>query len=208
MLKRFLMMGLFLFGCQTRAYVAKEEPSRDSALTVSLQVEATASTALTRRTLAPGGELHSGDDFSLRIFVDRPVYVYAVQYSATGWSSRLFPAAGDRVLQPGSILALPDAGKTYHLDNNPGRERIYVVASTHPMGAATCARLRLRCAPSTQEELTRGEAPPPPPPPPPDGVPDRERRVELLMEEQKYTLRQRSDPNGLALLSFTFEHLP
>ena len=48
---------------------------------------------------------------ALRVAVDRPLHVYVVRYSATGWSTQLFPTSEDRPLQPGEPLELSEPGE-------------------------------------------------------------------------------------------------
>lgn len=207
-----ILAGLFLhISCAPRAVVTGP-PSPREVYTLSLQVEATGRADAVPRVIAPGAILHNGDRFALRIAVDRPLHVYVVRYSATGWSMQLFPTSEDRPLQPGEPLNLPTTGNSYRLDDNPGREEIHVLASPRLLDAPTCARLRLPCTKAPAAELVRGEdqppPEPPPPPPPPDGVPDSERPTEVLREGQTYTLRQRSLVADQSILKFAFEHRP
>lgn len=205
-----ILAGLCLpMSCAQRAVVA-DPPSPGESYTLSLQVEATGRADAVPRIIAPGEVLHNGDRFALQIGVDRPLYVYVVRYSATGWSTKLFPTSEDRTLQPGEPLRLPTTGNSYRLDDNPGREELHVLASPRPLDGPTCARLRLPCAKASAAELVRGEdqPEPPPPPPPPDGVPDSERPTEVLREGRQYTLRQRSPVADQAILRFSFDHRP
>lgn len=207
-----ILAGLFFpISCAQRGVVPDPQSPRD-AYTLSLQVEATSHADAIPRIIAPGEVLHNGDRFALRVAVDRPLHVYVVRYSATGWSTQLFPTSEDRPLQPGEPLHLPTTGNTYRLDENPGREEIHVLASPRLLDAPTCARLRLPCTKAPSAELVRGEdqppPEPPPPPPPPDGVPDSERPTEVLRDGPQYTLRQRSPLADQAILKFIFEHRP
>lgn len=184
-----------------------DAPATD--FSVSLQIDALGKADVAPRTIKPGEVLHSGDHFSLGVAVDAPRQVYVVRYAQSGWSTQLFPRGTDASVKPGASLRLPLEGSAYRLDDTEGTEVLYVAASSQPMSRTLCGELRLPCLHELGDDPVRGEPPPPPPPPPPpDGVPDAQRKPELIFENKQYTLRQRSDRAGLALLKFAFEHRP
>lgn len=100
---------------------------------VSLQVKTPTQVGVGWRALAPGDELTIGDRFALRIEVSAPVYLYVSQRSPGGQLVALLPPEGTAPAQvaPGLVTQLPSGdGAWFQLDDKPGEEDLYVVAST------------------------------------------------------------------------------
>lgn len=192
--------GLLFSAC------AHSPASGFGAFSISLQIEAQGRGETARRTLAPGQELHSQDSYALKLRGDKPLYVYVVRYSATAWSTRMFPLRGDFQLNPDEWLRLPADKKDYQLDDKVGDETLYVVASRAPIDADTCKRLRLLCDKPGASPRSDNEDPPPPAP---DTTPPEASDPEVVKAGEELTAVQKSDKTkDVAILRFPFKHLP
>jgi hypothetical protein len=80
--------------------------------------------------------LRTGDIIELFVLVNQPAYVYVVQFFPDGTSAVLFPETGDRLVQPGGELRIPETGSDLQLDEHTGAENIYVLASREPVAKA------------------------------------------------------------------------
>lgn len=95
---------------------------------------------LTRSTrtipLSPGSVLYSGDAFFVNVRTNRSAFIYLIGYDSQGELAQLFPADGlipANPLQGKETYRIPD-GKAWPLDENPGAETIFLVASEGPVG--------------------------------------------------------------------------
>jgi hypothetical protein len=90
--------------------------------------------------------LPSGSHVAFGLEVSRPAYVYLFQKSANGQVHVLFPDARIAVtnpIAPGAPLQIPQGGASFKLDDKDlGTERVYVVASLHPVTALGAAAER------------------------------------------------------------------
>lgn len=201
-----------LYGCA--AATSSNRPSSGQRLTLTVQVATMERSQVGSRPIAPNETLHTGDTLSIKAKVDQPAYVYAVLYSEKGWSTVLSSQDKVSLVQPGSIVKMPEQAEA-QLDSNVGDEQIVVVALLHPIDAATCALLRMPCPSRTEQILTRGGEPPPPPPPPPPSPPPtppglgpHERNGRLETDFEQHQVQIQSDETGRALLRFPFKHAP
>jgi CHAT domain-containing protein len=83
-----------------------------------------------------GGTLRSGDEFQVHVKSNSGAYVYIILYDSRGHASKLFP--DPKIEQPGFVTALnevaiPDKHLWFWLDNYPGIETIYALASAEPL---------------------------------------------------------------------------
>jgi CHAT domain/Domain of unknown function (DUF4384) len=83
-----------------------------------------------------GGVLRSGDQFQVHVESDRSACIYVLLYDSLGHASQLFP--DPKIEEPGFIsphqkLAVPDKNLWYWLDDHPGAETIYALASAKPL---------------------------------------------------------------------------
>ena len=83
-----------------------------------------------------GSSLRSRDNFQVHLETDRPAYVYILIYDSQNKASQLFPDA--KIEQSGYVsagkqLVLPGRDLWFWLDESPGTETIYVLASEKPM---------------------------------------------------------------------------
>ena len=88
------------------------------------------------RTLEPGSVLKSGWYYAVAVKVSRTAHVYVYQLDSMGKVSRLFPRPSFPELvnpvEPGKWVWSPPAGYRSRLDDNTGREVIFVVAASRP----------------------------------------------------------------------------
>ena len=73
----------------------------------------------------PGGELKSGDYFRFQTKIDKDAYVYVIFQDSSGAIQSLEKG----FIAGGKSFFLPDGDKWYHLDENTGTEKIYLLAS-------------------------------------------------------------------------------
>lgn len=200
------MLAFYAASCAKSSIKLESPRTTGQRLTLSVQVEVSSPNLAQKFTIAPGDTLHSGDSFAIMVWVDRPAYVTAVQYSPTGWSRLLNSEEAKGWASAQEPFRIPEGTEAFKLDSNPGDEYLMILASMHPLDSAQAKWLRL--PPTTLEtSLTRGgNPPPPPPPPPPDGVSAGRRDGELLFRQNRTTLRKVADDTGTALLRFSFKH--
>jgi hypothetical protein len=106
----------------------------DSPLTLSIRVQTKEGSAL--RSLADGETLRTGDVIQFMVAVDRPAYVYIVQYFADGSAAVLHPEGGDAQLKPGYEARIPEPGQVFKLVPPAGAEVVYFIASQKTLGEA------------------------------------------------------------------------
>jgi CHAT domain-containing protein len=83
-----------------------------------------------------GGVLRSGDGFQVHVETDRASHVHVLLFDSSGSASQLFP--DPKIHQPGFVegahkMAIPDKDLWFWLDESPGTETVYVLASEEPM---------------------------------------------------------------------------
>jgi hypothetical protein len=86
--------------------------------------------------VSEGASLRSGDQFQVRIKSDHSAYLYLILYDSRGQASQLFPDT--KIEHPGFVtahseIAVPDKHLWFWLDNHPGTETIYALASQAPL---------------------------------------------------------------------------
>jgi CHAT domain/Domain of unknown function (DUF4384) len=109
-------------------------PLRLSMLVIGQRKEADGS--FTEIIVREGGMLRSGDQFQVRINSNPSAYVYIILYDSHCHASELFP--DPKIEQPGFVtahneVAIPDKHLWFWLDNYPGIETIYGLASVKPL---------------------------------------------------------------------------
>jgi len=88
-----------------------------------------------------GTVLHSRDQFQIRFTPVSDCWVYVFLFDSTGKSETLFPYPGIKLgnfCRGGVSYTVPDpappiASRWFYLDENPGTETLYIVASYEPM---------------------------------------------------------------------------
>jgi hypothetical protein len=83
-----------------------------------------------------GSVLRSRDHFQVHLETNRPSHVYVLLFDSQGRASQLFP--DPKIGQPGFIeggrrIAIPEKDLWFWLDEHPGTETVYVLASEEPM---------------------------------------------------------------------------
>jgi CHAT domain-containing protein len=83
-----------------------------------------------------GSLLRSLDHFQVHVETNRAAQIYVLLFDSQGQASQLFP--DPKIEQPGFIdagrrIAIPDKDLWFWLDEQPGTETVYVLASEEPM---------------------------------------------------------------------------
>jgi len=83
-----------------------------------------------------GSVLQSRDHFQVHVETNRSSHIYVLLFDSEGSASQLFP--DPKIEQPGFVeagrkIAIPDRDLWFWLDERPGTETVYVVASEQPM---------------------------------------------------------------------------
>ena len=73
----------------------------------------------------PNGQMMSGDYFRFQVKIDNDAYVYVVFQDSSG--AILSMETG--FVSGGTELSIPDGDNCFHLDDNTGTEKLYLVAS-------------------------------------------------------------------------------
>jgi hypothetical protein len=73
----------------------------------------------------PGGNIMSGDYFRFQVTIDNDAIVYALFQDSAG----AIQAMEVGFVAGGTELSLPDGDNWFHLDDNVGTEKLYLVAS-------------------------------------------------------------------------------
>lgn len=86
--------------------------------------------------ISEGGVLRSYDNLQVHLETNRPAYIYVLLYDSQGKASQIFPDS--KLDQPwyvegGRKIVAPSKDLWFWLDENPGTETIYVLASEKPM---------------------------------------------------------------------------
>ena len=86
--------------------------------------------------ITEGSILRSYDNLQVHLETNRPAYVYILLYDSQGKASQIFP--DPKIDQRGSVegerkIVVPSKDLWFWLDENPGTETIYVLASEKPM---------------------------------------------------------------------------
>jgi hypothetical protein len=129
-----------------------------------------------------GDALKTADEVEMFVGVSEPAYVYVVQFFADGTSAVLYPqpcppagqprppnGCGDVLAKPGTELRIPEAGDAFALDDNPGSEHVYFVASREPITKAD------KAIAGVIDNVRKSAAEPPKPAPAPKTTPPRRR---------------------------------
>ena len=73
----------------------------------------------------PGGKIMSGDYFRFQVTIDNDAFVYVVFQDSSG----IIQSMEKGFIASGSDLSLPDGVNWFHLDDNTGVEKLYLLAS-------------------------------------------------------------------------------
>jgi CHAT domain-containing protein len=86
--------------------------------------------------VSEGGVMRSYDNFQVHLEVSRPTYVYILIYDSQGKAEQLFPDAKidhPEFIESARKVVIPRRDLWFWLDEHPGTETIYVLASEKPM---------------------------------------------------------------------------
>jgi hypothetical protein len=83
-----------------------------------------------------GSVLQSRDHFQIHVETNKRAYIYVLLFDSRGQATQLFP--DPKIEQSGYLdgvrkIAVPDKDLWFWLDENPGTETVYVLASEEPM---------------------------------------------------------------------------
>lgn len=101
---------------------------------LSFQLVVTGGEGTAARGVPNRVELPSGTRFAVRLVAEQPAYVYAWHRGdgPTAKAERILPAEGGAATQalPQAPIVLPAEGQWFSLDDKPGKEYFYAIAST------------------------------------------------------------------------------
>lgn len=83
-----------------------------------------------------GSVLQSRDHFQVHVETNKPSHVYVLLFDSQGQAAQLFPdpkIEHPGFLESGRKVVVPDKDLWFWLDENPGTETVYVLASEEPM---------------------------------------------------------------------------
>ena len=167
-MRRSVLTGALLVtgwvGCVASPRRAAEPITLERAV-VHVELRAEVERAGERRGVRLGEALRTGDRIALFLRVDRPSHVVVVQFSSDRGAAVLFPVSGlDVAVAPGDEVRVPAAGQWFELDEVPGEESVFVVASPHLLAEVDAELDRVVAA-------VRANVPPEPPPGADEGAP-------------------------------------
>lgn len=176
--------------------------------------------------------LQSGDYFAYYVRVDKAAYVYVLQFSPDNRAKVLFPDGDPAKIEAGKESRIPtESAVWFQLDQTPGQEYLYIVASSQrleiadPALAAIVQDIRVSSqtpapslAPSLAPASTPSSAPSSAPRPAPHPAPPRARSEWKMPFKAKgvNTVRisagdvslyqAHTGDDGVGVMPFPFEH--
>jgi hypothetical protein len=107
-----------------------------------------------------GSVLRDRDHFQVHIETNRPSHVYVLLFDSQGRASKLFP--DPKIEQPGYIeggrrIAIPEKDLWFWLDEHPGTETVYVLASEEPMNDIRVLLARMEKANDGERKRLSGD---------------------------------------------------
>jgi len=127
---------------------------------LSLRYEFVSPSPLGAVRLAEGDVVRSGQKFKIRIRPNSDCYLYVLLYDSRGAASVLFPhndIALSNSVRGDTTADIPEAGKWYWFDENPGDETFYVVASYTPLDNLAWMLRKLRRDASDRKVTARAK---------------------------------------------------
>lgn len=132
-----VMVGGLVCSCAAIPKPSPSSPEAGDTAGVSFQLLAAGPEGGAAQGLANRAELASGTRVALRLVPEVPGYVYLWHRGADtkALPERLAPPPGGNAIRslPRAPLALPAEGQWYKLDDQPGKEVFYLVASRQPL---------------------------------------------------------------------------
>jgi Domain of unknown function (DUF4384) len=114
---------------------------------LTLRYEFISPSPLSAIRVADGDIVRSGQRFKIRVRSNSDCYLYVLLYDSRGAASVLFPhtdIALSNAVRGEATIEIPEAGKWYWFDDNPGTETFYLVASYAPLGDLDGMLVKLR----------------------------------------------------------------
>jgi CHAT domain-containing protein len=107
-----------------------------------------------------GSVLQSRDNFQVHVESNRHSFIYVLLFDSEGRASQLFP--DPKIEQPGFVdggrkVAVPDKDLWFWLDENPGTETVYVLASEAPMSDMRGLLDKMSEASASEQKRLSGE---------------------------------------------------
>jgi Domain of unknown function (DUF4384) len=116
--------------------------------------------------LEPGGRMRSRDFFTYFVRMDKPAYLYVVQFFANGEFKVLFPLDDDLIIPAHLEVRIPIArDEWFRLDESKGTEHVYIITTPLPLSQTEPELSRIVKDPRTSPPS--GVLPPPATPRPP-----------------------------------------
>jgi len=122
-----------------------DDPLKDAPLSVKLDVMARVPTGMPTRgsdikykivEVGKGDSLKTGDSFKIKYQVKEEAYVYLLSLDSQGNISKIFPEK-DTIqpvkIEPNKVYTFPHHDKWFVLDDNTGKETLYLIASRKPI---------------------------------------------------------------------------
>jgi hypothetical protein len=168
-----------------------------------------------QRTIDSKEVLRSGDRLALHVEVSQPAYVTVGLLSAKGVRTILFPKKENELLSAGTEHRIPPAGQWFRLDQDTGREDIFVYASKKPLKSNETLALLQKdgqkvrgaapsAAPSSPKKPTKQKKPVKPAQPQDEGGPEAlssdTRGIDVVGSEEKQA------EDGVTRMHFPIRH--
>jgi len=122
-----------------------DDPLKDAPLSVKLDVMARVPTGMPTRgsdikykivEIDKGDSLNTGDSFKIKYQLEEEAYVYLLSRGSQGKILKIFPEKDTLQLvklEPNKVYNLPQNDKWFVLDDNIGKETLYLLASRKPI---------------------------------------------------------------------------
>lgn len=107
-----------------------------------------------------GSVLQSRDHFQVHVETNKRSHIYVLLFDSQGHAAQLFP--DPKIEQPGFFdsgrrIAVPDKDLWFWLDENPGTETVYVLASEEPLNDIRGLLSKMNEASETERKRLSGE---------------------------------------------------
>jgi hypothetical protein len=107
-----------------------------------------------------GSVLRSRDHFQVHLEINRRAHIYVLLFDSQGQASQLFPdpkIEQQGLIEAGQRVTVPDRDLWFWLDDHPGTETIYVLASEEPLADIHLLLQRMQQANETERKQLSGE---------------------------------------------------
>jgi len=107
-----------------------------------------------------GSVLQSRDHFQVHVETNRRAHMYVLLFNSQGQASQLFPdpkMEQQGLIEAGRTIAVPDRELWFWLDDHPGTETVYVLASEEPLADIRLLLHKMEQANETERKKLSGE---------------------------------------------------